>query len=370
MRTRIKALTSWLLPLFILPVVGGIAYVFVERNEKREPELYVASEQLDFGDLWETDSIRRTITVQNRNRAAIRIKGFASACSCLSIESKPMVLSPEDSAQIPVSLDLEKAPRSKPNLNEASVLQVAFFPIREREGPIAKPWIITGKVQHPFLFDKPRVDFGEVFLQGTARASRKLIASKNPKIRDCKIDYDKDLMELQCERARETAMQLPLEVTLKRSIPPGFHESRITLVGTDSKGQRASSACIVRFTSLADFHAIPSVVICGPRLIGEVVHETVAVASRTRTVFQIVNCATDSDAITASRRMPQETDGCSRIDVTVRVQELGPRQHHIKVHLSAPDGTRPSTVTLAVHIHGVRGDSLQLPTALERQEKP
>jgi len=142
-------------------------------------------------------------------------------------------------------------------------------------------------------------------------------------------------------------------VTPRRNAQPGPHQGRIKVTGKASQGQRVVSECRFGFISLPDLHPVPSIIVGEPRPVGSTLSETVVISSRSRKSIEIIGFDPDSDAIRVASANRTE-GGLPMLNVTVAVCELGQKAYQLKVHLRCKTSKLESTVTIPVHVYGVR----------------
>jgi hypothetical protein len=349
-----------------IAVIAGVVVLFVlvfwlaMRSRRMlgtlQETLYVPPEQLALGDIWETDRFSTSLTIYNSKPEVIRIRGIAPSCPCVSIQTGSLVVRPGESVTVPVVLDLTQMPRTKSSVDEVARFGVSLFPQIENSSPNSLPrfesWTITANVHCPFAFDRPRVDFGEVWLGGQGPVSQKISIVTRADIRGVKPEYDQHIITVNLKQNTQTQNRLELEVTPRRDLKPGIYETTIKLMGTAPDGQCVASSCKARIIALDDLYTIPSAIV-GTKLIGEKICETVVVAARSQKAFEILGLETDSEIIALSPA-GDIGEGVPKFHASVTVHNLGIQKHHITVHLRSVLDQIPSKITIPVRVHGVQ----------------
>lgn len=317
--------------------------------------LFVPPEQLALGDIWETDRFTFTFTVYNRKQEVIHIRSLIPSCSCVSVQTGSLVLGPGSSVTVPVVLDLTQMPRTKSGIEKVARFGVSLFPHIEKsspDGPSAPQfWTITANVHCPFAFDKPRVDFGEVWLEGEP-VSQKVGVVKRADIRGLNLEYDQRILTVNLKQNSQTPNKLELEVTPRRDLKPGSYDTNIRLEGVSPDGQRVASSFKARIIALEDLHTIPNS-IAGTKLVGEKICETVVIAARSQKAFEILGIEADSEIIKISA-VDGILKGAPKFHVTVTAHNLGPQKHQITVRLRSVADRKSSKLTIPVYVHGIQ----------------
>jgi hypothetical protein len=178
--------------------------------------LNLAEQELDFGDVWETNAFNWKLHIENKTNAEITIKDIASSCTCVAIEPRSFVLPPRSLAQVTLTLDL--TPRG-PNSGGSVIPSVRAFEtaIHPRvEGFFTLPWRLHGRVRSVMSISPEVLEFGQNLVRGHDHNPRTISVKPHIPLKELVASCEPPIGSVRVTRTgSQTDALRPFEIELK-----------------------------------------------------------------------------------------------------------------------------------------------------------
>jgi hypothetical protein len=132
-------------------VLAGIAgYYFAPRDDSgralRDP-LLIPPGQLSLGDVYDTASLRVSLSVLNTSDETVSVSDISRSCTCLSIRPDAFSLKPGESLPLSVTLDLSQYGKDSSVTPFSLELVPSVHPAHDSSYSVPqRPWVVTGNV--------------------------------------------------------------------------------------------------------------------------------------------------------------------------------------------------------------------------------
>ncbi|MCU0704415.1 MAG: DUF1573 domain-containing protein [Fimbriiglobus sp.] len=281
--------------LFVVGIVGvalaGIAGTWAGNALRSQPSvttppvsLYIPPAELNFGDVWEQDSLSWPVTIENRSESTKEITRLSGSCTCQSFSPTTLTLQPGERKRVEVTLNL------RPDRSRASSEPTVRFETRMWATVKGEPndisWSLGGTVRSavrcPDRLDLGRIselapDKGriEFWIETFAESAQVDVRADTPVVR---IDLT--------HQDRWTKVT----VTPERGLARREYSTSLTLSPVRDDGTTLPAVHIpLRFEVGPDVVAVPAVVNFGDRTFGEEVSETVTLTSGSGRKLTVTN---------------------------------------------------------------------------------
>lgn len=124
------------------------------------PRLSIDSKELDIGVAWESPAHEHHVTLHNPTEEPIRITGFSTSCSCLSIEPRSLTVESGESAHLRLFFDLVRPQGRSTLLHNEEPYSVNVSPNAIGLSLQSTPrWQFTGRVRQAMHCEPPSLDY-------------------------------------------------------------------------------------------------------------------------------------------------------------------------------------------------------------------
>jgi hypothetical protein len=301
------ALRLRFLPFLVLVVlatpIGILVGVLVRRenanldNKSSGAEarpLAIAESCLNIGEIWEQPSFKWLLRLENRTDDEIKIGRFNSSCSCTSIKPESFTISPRQSKEIELTIDLTaKSSKKREDQAETEEFAVNIQPaVQKNTGSIfLDSWEIKGKVKRILDLDKAFVDFGRRSERLRPISPHSIRITSRATLSGLTVTSRSDFFQVDTRpmaSAGNTAYELMIRPVGNLSV--GSYRAMLEVTAHLADGPSVRCADIpIALEILADIQATPSQINLGAKLRGEICSEAIVLHSLTHTPFKVRN---------------------------------------------------------------------------------
>ena len=136
------------------------------------PDLYIADDKQDLGEVWETNDAILTVPISNRTDKPIEILDFESSCDCGEISPRRLTVPANGSANVTVKMDLTRRTIEQRNMVTRK-LRFGLTPVLSTAIHVST-FYLTAIVKSAVTFSVQSVDFGEQMQSGSTKLFRLL----------------------------------------------------------------------------------------------------------------------------------------------------------------------------------------------------
>jgi len=123
-------------------------------KETAQPGISLSAEELDFGEVWADEELKKTVQVTNTGKTALAVDAVQATCRCIKASLSQTALPAGESADLTVELLLEDY--SVDDVRGKVILRGGVPPNDMKELPIC------AKIRPEFTVEPPKLDFGKV----------------------------------------------------------------------------------------------------------------------------------------------------------------------------------------------------------------
>lgn len=201
-------------------------------------DLAIPADQLDFGEIWESEDSHITAQLFNPGDRPVQVRGFErnSCCGPQKIEPEVFRLEPRQSHEIHLHFD-SRSRLPIPNRAARRNYEFQLRPIVDRNShskSAESAWIFRGIIKSRITTDWPMIHFGDNLVRGQGfRPQRVVLRTHMPTSR---IDVRSDKSRLSWEVKRIDQWTFQLQVRPHATLGSGSFESTMTISIIDENG--------------------------------------------------------------------------------------------------------------------------------------
>jgi hypothetical protein len=311
--------------------------------------LEVAEGELDFGEVWLTDAFPWKLSVRNTGAAPIKVGKVMASCSCSSIKPESFSVPPGETVDVALTLDLT-----------TRIQQWALMPEREfsthfaaiQEGnPLRRAvWTLTGRVRSPMAISPPGLDFEESLIQGESFPGRTALVRCHEGFNDVRGHCDPALAVVEVAKREGAPREFDVKVTPRETLSLGDHVFTVYLTAVFPNGRTTPGVPLpVEARVVHDIRVSPSYPHLGAIVVGESVHDTMRLDSRTGKKFTVERVAFGSDDFRVVAREGAPPDS-PEFDLTCRASGVGERAGDIDFFIRYQGAESAGSAKLAHHL--------------------
>jgi hypothetical protein len=226
-------------------------------------ELYVAVEDLDFGEVWSQRHFEWTLPISNMSHQEIAIAGFRSSCGCTDISPREgLTVPPFERRNVVVQMDLSAA-NGLPNHGLIRNVSVDVIPVSAKRGERSPVWTISGRVKVALevLPDHITLDGADQLIEGMSPPTQKLVVNELLPLGSIRAECDPDIGTAAIES--EENGRHSLHFAPRSDGPVGEFSGLISLYPVSPTGDDLPPVEVaVSGRKRSDIHVIPSRLYC------------------------------------------------------------------------------------------------------------
>lgn len=249
--------------------------------------LVVDADQLDFGDAWENQSIRRVLSVRNPTSSAIHVRAFLCSSAAMTVEPASVDVPPAQAVRISVNIDLA----SMCGLPSAKATEQATFsitPLIAGHSPRVVTWKVGLRVRKPFSVEAHTLHFSTPVVHGVTPPVRKTHVRAHYPLRSLSVACDTTCARARLVHRADNTDGYDLEVEPSNRLPCGPFAIPISVKGVTQQGAYEFAQHLVATGSTEeDVWPAPDRVDSGVTALGEVIRHTVVLRSSTSQAFTL-----------------------------------------------------------------------------------
>lgn len=319
-------------------------------SANHQAELVIEPQDLDLGEVWETDRFIQKVTIHNHSPEPVRVTTLGSSCSCVTPGSVSETIGPGQLREVPVELDLRLAG----TFEQPREIHNVKFPLPLRIDPprAGPPWVLSGRIRSAITLPIREVDLGRTPVDAPPRPrtipirvltflSQFVASVDNPAV-----------------VARLSSTDRPREWELvigpASGLSVGRYSATVTLHPVLPSGAPVPPVRVpVAFDLLADVQPDTGVVVYGPQSLGKVIEERITLTSLSGSPFRVDEWVVERPADTTIDRTnhvgPSQTFVCRQ-----HVRAAGHQATRV-IFRGSEAGGKPFTVTVEFRYHGLAG---------------
>src|SRR5581483_2805047 len=241
------------------------------------------AENVDFGEVSETDRFGWTVPVENRGSERVIIAAVYGSCECAAVEPQQFTLGPGERTDLRLTLDLRPRPGKKVE-GDVWPFSVVLTPhVKSESGQVLKSpeWKLSGRVRR--VLDVPdEVPLGTHSEFAPALLPRPVVVVAKVPVRSLRVEIDRPDIAADVNGDRDRPDRFVVGLTTKGSGSFGLGDVAwsIKLHPLAADGAELPPKTI-RFTGrvVPDVRADPPEVLYPARAVGDVVEEAVSLRS-------------------------------------------------------------------------------------------
>jgi hypothetical protein len=315
----------------------------------RSPELddSLASDNLYFGDAWETKDFKWQFFIKNRGSSDVSISRFEMSCSCLSIDPKSVVITAGEQKGVQVNLDLH----NKGALNTHKDFSAEIWPLLSGSSGSTRghPWRISGRVRK-LLSVEPSVDFGSHSELAQPLPSRSLYISASVPLTRLSASCDSAFFNVMTKPVGPDRKRFELNVAPTCKLPVGTFRFVVQLSGSGFEmGESGDHEIKVTGDVQSDIQITPPKVLFGAKPVGYKSEDYLTAYSISRSNVRLLDISVTGDGLSAQ---PIKATDNSVIHVKQDIVGLGKCVNQVKVLISSSE-KETREVIVPVEYYGI-----------------
>lgn len=312
--------------------------------------LAVEPSSLDLGTVWEQHDFKWTLPVRNELSRDVDVVGFASSCSCVSVQPKSLSIPSGQSAQLTLTLDLSHGSNDGSD-SQFRKFSASIMPrLRESKSPTVT-WRITGTVRKPFSLSEDMINLGHVSDRNSPSQVRVVNLRAHAGIRGLSCEVNPPIGTAIASRKEEDRDDYCIAIRLKPDVALGPFLFEVLIHAQLQDGVTVTASLPVMGRVQGDLHVDPEFLGFGPRRLGETLAETVLVMSRNQQEFEVVGLRCDADNTKVSPGAGSSTNVKS-FRVEHVVTRLGPTEFEVQYFVRTGRDGATTTLTQKLCYYG------------------
>ena len=305
---------------------------------------------LDLGEVWETPKHTVVVPIKNAGGESRTITDFGTACDCIAVEPRTPTLTPGQTSEVRVTLDLTHRLSYQHGLARRP-LSVKLSPVFQGDFTATPGWEMRGVVKSRVTLETVRLAFGDKCTQGGPPASRKIRVRVHEPLERLEASADPDAAFVRVEPIADTLRQYSVIVTPNPDLPVGSFRFDVPIQAVTADGTAHPCASIeVTGEMQPSVRVLPRMVLLGEHQVPSQSEAdiTVRLPHGGWTVHRI---ETDSlDTVVTKKEV--EPDGGVRYRVTQQINRPGDNVSRVQF-LVRPAAGPGEVVTAEVRYHGL-----------------
>jgi hypothetical protein len=334
----------WLVALFgcILAAIGGRWLATSPTKEVAEkPGLRINPNSLDFGEAWESDSLRWPVEFENTDKKPICIERFdIGGCDCVKVDVERLMIPAGGRGTVTAVLDLTRhrpAVISGESWPDRLPLRVECRESTGRKSQMG--WFIQGKVKALVTVEPGFIWFGDDLLRGTAGQPRQVLIRPLVPLNDLLISSQPEGFECTLKRVSNG---YKLTATPTNRLPSGFISRDLRLSVYDRHDKLLPAQTITIFGTVTEsVAALPRSTSFGPVRVGEIGAASITVGSRIALPFEVTKIESPPGLLILEQGKQND-------------------QWHVRIEQRL-DGLGSQSVTMKIHVRLSSGETVNLP---------
>jgi hypothetical protein len=355
-----KGSLSWQkqgLALILLTACGLGAYWAATRSATPSlphAGLVVKEADLNFGEVWEDAHFHWTIPITNESSQVLQVIDFSTSCICSNVEPRSLVLSPGESKDIRVTIDLTRDPLSQ--FSRQVTREVAEKVTPKIQGAAVDqplPWTIRGRAKKAFTVEPRELTFGEILVQGQPPESRELLLESLIPLKTLVANCDPPhLAAVTLEPHPDEDHTYSLLIQPQPNLPEGELNFTVSLEGITETGEPLPVYRVpVDGRVLPDIQISPPDILFGACTLGDTVAETIVLRSWSGKPFIVKQIRGIKDDLTI--RPIKDTPSHKEFIFTQVIRSAGNHNRVVQLILEEADGKGSKVIPIRISHLGI-----------------
>lgn len=343
-RLFIRQLSIWLL---LSALVGPWIYVWRQSAKPSSPPVVAAPADLDLGEMWAASEYRHRVGVMNVSKEAISLSKIKASCRCTSIKPMEMTLSPGESKDVELVLDLSSLipiEGTEPTTHQGkwqSDLEMTLSCVVEGSKPSRVFWSMSGRVRHPFHPNASAMRFvgADLMRKGKPGLPKTVVLTPHRNVLSLNAQCESEVGSVQIAKSPD-ARSFLLTFTPNDDLPVGRFNGNIIIDGRLNNGELLPGTVFpVSGEVVPVFSVIPAELHLTPAQFGKTERRRIYISSD-EVRFSIVSAKASSSAIEWRSSSPSELRDRHELDVSILLAPAGDFTEMLSFELTTDAGTR------------------------------
>jgi hypothetical protein len=248
--------------------------------------LTVDDKELSLGEVWESDRIPWSFTIQNPTKTRVEVLDLISSCNCLSISPRSFDLEPNGNQKISLVFDLTK----KKAVDKTHPFKVVVFP-KTKTYDLPSGWIFSGIVKTSISTNDAIVELGKLVRTKKETPSKSVPFVLNvPREQVSSIKCLCDSAFAHVELSSIDGQRHAIQIKCNPALPAGVFEDLIAIhVFSNDNSLLSTSIVRVRGIIEDEVRFLPSELVFGERKLKSVSNSKVVLQSRFARPFSVID---------------------------------------------------------------------------------
>jgi hypothetical protein len=252
----------------------------------------VAVEGLHFGEVHAQNKFPWALQVRNLSPYKVDVINFRTSCTCSKVTPEQVVLEPNGSATLHVTLDLKKVFKDD-ILEQKRPVAVKIGATILREGQSHRAtWELRGTVLDDIIPETSTVQFPVQLIEGERpEKSAATILHAFEELHDWEVHAEENCpFEIAFDPPRDDGLTRRIKIDLRPSLPAGYYQSDLTVTAKRADGV-ATFPCTLTLVArvFQRIELMPASLDLGPRDVGVRASGEVVLTSRLGNQFEVLN---------------------------------------------------------------------------------
>lgn len=326
-------------------VAAAILLPWALKSRTREPlrdELFVRSEQLDFGSAIATKGFTWELELENTTDKEIEIKRFDPTCRCTKVEPAKLSIPPHERRTVRLHLDL--LPQSEADLlSPERPFAVTIKPVFRDGSPRQSGWQVTGSVESPYELAPGFVNFADTLAEGQPYPVRRVEIRPRHPLEKLEARSEFALAAVTVAQDPVDSDRFVLEIQADQRLPVGPHEFDVLLMGQSGGQPLAPYPLRVRANVLPDVRVTPRSLSLGLGEVGSALEGEVLLRSFSERPFEVLTAELPA-GFEVVGGLPAKPALSQTLRIRVQACQSGPQTHLLSFEVRTTLEEKPRTL--------------------------
>jgi Protein of unknown function (DUF1573) len=330
--------------------VAGLPQRSVQLKLETVNGLAIDPDSLDLGEVWETPNHSLTLKVQNVSNEVRSIINFSGSCGCLKVEPQRLTISPGQTAELSLALDLTHRLPYQVGLAQWPI-SVRFNPVFQGDFASTPGWELKGLVRSRVSLDTLQIPFTDQCIYNGPPVTRKVRAKAHVPLEHLEASAVPPLATVRVESIPESPDSFVILVSPNPQLPVGPFTFEVQVKAVMPDGEVHRCASIEASGEMQPSTGVfPRLILLGEQAVTNHTEAEISVRLPSNG-WSIDHLETDGSDTTVARAGTQP-DGSEKLHLTQRISRLGDRISHIRILIRKPD-KQTETLTVEVRYYGM-----------------
>jgi len=274
------------------------------------PSIYVPSDRLEFGEVWESDRFEWTFPIENRGTHPVAVTGIAGSCQCTTVEPQQFTLETGQRIEIRAVIDLREKAKGKLDANprDFSVTLTPLVKLEPGEKRTPTEWTIRGRIR-PLLSAPAEVHLGTHSDLRPDLLPRSFVVDSFVPLQSLNASTESELVEVAVHADEKVGNRYRIDLRTKpgADFSLGEYATAVTLRPVGESGPLPTSTVLLSGRIVSDVQADPPEILFPTRSVNDVVEELVTLRSLTGIPFTVEGVRAFGDGITVALNRDDKT---------------------------------------------------------------